>query len=76
MMIPNFLYSNSFHFLNIIIIVVLIFIYYYYHALFLTAHWNCVRVVFVTNSNILLVYKKWKTIIFNNLRFFKLNFVF
>ena len=60
MMAPNFLYSNSYHFQH----------YYYYHSYFLSAHSNCVRIVLLTNSNIVLVYKKSGTIIFNNSRFF------
>ena len=49
--------------------------YYYYYFYFLTTHGNCVRVVLVTNSNILLAYKKLRTIIFNNWRFFYSNFL-
>ena len=73
-MVPNFLYSYRYHFFKtiiiIIIIILLILIYYYYHSYFLATHENCVPVVFVMNSNILLVYIKSGTNIFNNLRFF------
>ena len=73
MMVPKFLHSHNYYSFDIInIIIILIFSsssssYYYYFLN--TAHGNCVCVVLVINTNVLLVYKKLGTIIFNNLRF-------
>ena len=80
MMVPKFLHSHSYYSFDIIIIIIniitiLIFssssssYYYYYYYYFLNAYGNCVCVVLVINTNVLLVYKKLGTIIFNNLRF-------
>ena len=70
-MIPYFLYSNSYHFLTVLLMSFFFLIlidYYFYYSL--TAHGNCVRVVLMTNRNILSPYKKLGTIIFNNLSLF------
>ena len=74
-MVPNFLYGNSYRYY-----------YYYYHYYccccfyyyyyFLTAHGNCVRNVLVTSNNILLVFKKLGTIIFNHYRLFLFKFFY
>ena len=69
-MVPNFFYSNSYHFQH----------YYYYHSYFLTALSNCFRVFsgfFLWRTAKYYWYtKKLGTIIFNSLRFLKKFFEF
>ena len=68
MMVSNLFYTDSYYFLRYYYYYYHSYSYFYYHFYFFTAHGSCVRVVLVTNSNILLVFKKLGIIIFNNFR--------